>query len=107
MKFIILVIDDESRSGGPDEMRAIDAFNEKLHNQGHWVLAAGLESPTNSFVIDNRKNATLMSEGSLFDLDDFYSGLWIIEAPDLDTAKALAQEGSAACNRRVELRPFL
>ena len=107
MKFIIFVIDDESRSGAPDEMRAIDAFNEKLRNQGHWVLAAGLESPTNSFVFDNRNNETLMREGSLFDLDDFYSGLWIIEAPDLDTAKALAQEGSAACNRRVELRPFL
>jgi hypothetical protein len=107
LKFIIFVIDDESRSGGPEEMRAINTFNEKLRNQCHWVLAAGLESPTNSFVIDNRKMEALMSKGSLFDLNDFYRGLWTIEVGDLDTAKALAQEGSAACNRRVKLRPFL
>jgi hypothetical protein len=107
LKFIIFVIDDESSSGGPGEMRAIDAFNEKIRDQGHWVLAAGLESPTNAFVIDNRNNEAFMGRGSLFDLADFYSGFWVLEAPDLDTAKALALEGSAACKRRVELRPFL
>ncbi|MDP4586451.1 MAG: YciI family protein [Microbacteriaceae bacterium] len=107
MRFIIFVIDDESRSGGPDEMKAIDAFNEKLRDGGHWVLAAGLESPPNSLVIDNRGKQAIVNNGSLFDNRDFYSGLWIIEAPDLATATNLAHEGSAACNRRVELRPFL
>ncbi|MBB5616808.1 hypothetical protein BJ959_000304 [Chryseoglobus frigidaquae] len=34
------------------------------------------------------------------------SGFWIIEAPDRDAALALAAEGSRACNRVVELRPF-
>jgi hypothetical protein len=33
-------------------------------------------------------------------------GLWIIEAPDLDVAIKLAAEGSRACNRKVEVRPF-
>lgn len=107
MKFIIFVIDDKSRSAGSDEMMAIEAFNEKLRDQGHWVLAAGLESPSNSFVIDNRDKDAFISEGILFDDSEFYSGLWIIEAPDLETAKVLAHAASAACNRKVELRPFL
>ena len=32
---------------------------------------------------------------------------WIIEASDLDVALKLAAAGSKACNRRVEVRPFL
>jgi hypothetical protein len=44
---------------------------------------------------------------SIQNTDEFYSGQWIIEAADLAEARALADEGSKACNRRVELRPFL
>ena len=35
------------------------------------------------------------------------SGVWIIKAPDLDVALKLATEGSKACNRKIEVRPFL
>ena len=35
------------------------------------------------------------------------AGFWIIDAPDLDVALALMADGSKACNRRVEVRPFL
>nr|WP_243738797.1 hypothetical protein [Microcella frigidaquae] len=38
--------------------------------------------------------------------EQYVSGFWIIEAPDRDAALALAAEGSRACNRVVELRPF-
>ncbi len=34
-------------------------------------------------------------------------GFWIIEAADLDVALKLAAEGSKACNRKIEVRPFL
>jgi hypothetical protein len=33
--------------------------------------------------------------------------IWIVETDDLETARRLASAGSRACNRRVELRPFL
>nr|WP_318724420.1 YciI family protein [Streptomyces albicerus] len=38
---------------------------------------------------------------------EYLAGFWIIEAPDLDVALKLAAEGSKACNRKVEVRPFL
>jgi hypothetical protein len=37
---------------------------------------------------------------------EFLVGFWIIEAPDLDVALRLAAEGSKACNRKTEVRPF-
>jgi len=44
MKFIIFVIDDLSGSGTSDEMVAIDAFNEKLKANNHWIYAGGLSA---------------------------------------------------------------
>ena len=40
MKFLISVIDDLSGSGTPEEMVAIDAFNDMLREKGHWIFPA-------------------------------------------------------------------
>jgi hypothetical protein len=45
--------------------------------------------------------------GSLFDGPEHYSGFWIVDADSVSQAEAFARDGSAACNRKVELRPFL
>ena len=107
MRFLISVIDNQSNSGSEDEMQAIDAFNDKLQANGHWIFACGLSDPKTATLIDNRNGAGLIREGSLFDSIEHYSGLWLIEAADRETAKALAKEGSKACNRKVELRSLL
>jgi hypothetical protein len=104
---MVSVIDDRSGSATPSEMAAIDAFNERLQARGHLVLAGGLASPGASTVIDNRGGAAVVAAGPLLASREYLSGLWIIDAPDQDAALALAAEGSRACNRRVEVRPFL
>ena len=38
---------------------------------------------------------------------EWLAGFSVIVAADLDEALRLAAEGSKACNRRVEVRPFL
>jgi hypothetical protein len=43
----------------------------------------------------------------LFEDKENYSGFWLIQAADLESAQTLALEGSMACNRKVELRPLL
>ncbi len=106
-KFIIFVIDDLSGSGTPDEMKTIDAFNDKLRANGHWIFAGGLASPSHGNVIDNRKGANTMTGKPLFEDKENYSGFWLIQAADLESAHKLALEGSMACNRKVELRPLL
>jgi hypothetical protein len=53
-KFIIFVIDDLSESGTPEEMVAIDAFNDSLRAKGQWIFAGGLAAPVHANVIDNR-----------------------------------------------------
>ena len=107
MRFIIFVIDSESNTANGNEMEAIDAFNEKLEKNDHWIYAAGISGEVASKVIDNRGGAGLTSAGSLYSDDNHYSGFWLIKADSQEQAEVLAAEGSLACNRRVELRPFL
>jgi hypothetical protein len=90
MKFLIAVIDTEVNTGTADEMVTIDAFNDMLQEKGHWIIAAGLE----------KAKVIVTADG------EYMSGFWIIEAESRVQAEQLAAEGSKACNRKVELRPF-
>jgi len=104
MRFLLNVIDSRSESATGDEMAAIDAFNDGLRRDGHWILAVGITHPSEAVVIDNRKSAGLESVGPIHRDDQFVAGLWIIEASSRDEALRLAHEGSKACNRVVEVR---
>lgn len=106
MKFLISVIDDLSNSGTPAEMEAINAFNDGLRDNGQWIFAWGLQAPETATVIDNRNGANSETGKPLFEAKENFSGLWLIEAADAETAKKLAYEASKACNRKVELRPL-
>lgn len=107
MKFIIFVIDDGTVPANAGEMERIDAFNDQLVRAGHWVMAAGIGAPRTAHRIDNRDGRGEVRSGSLWDGPEYYSGFWIIDAADEPEALRLASAGSEACNRKVELRPFL
>ena len=106
MKFQISVIDDLTNSGTPAEMVEIDKFNDELRANGQFIFAWGLHAPESATVIDNRNGANLSTGKPLFDAKENYSGLWIIDVVDAETAEKLAFAASKACNRKVELRPF-
>ena len=107
MRFIIFVIDGPNNPANPNEIEAIDEFNERLQREGHWITAAGIAGPARSLLIDNRSGKQEVREGSLSNAPEYYSGFWLIEANDEAKAKELALAGSLACNRKVELRPYL
>jgi hypothetical protein len=107
MQYLVSVIDDNAGSATPTEEAAIDEFNERLQAKGHWVFAGGLGAPSSATVIDNRGAEAIFTDGPFLESKEYLAGFWIIEAADLDVALKLATEGSKACNRKVEVRPFL
>jgi len=106
MQYLFSVIQDQAGVATPDEDAAIDAFNDRLRAEGHWVFAGGLASPDTATVIDNRGEEALVTDGPFVESKEYLGGFWVIEAPDLDVALRLATDGSKACNRKVEVRPF-
>ena len=107
MRALLSVVDDRTGSATAQEMAAIDAFNERLVADGHWVLACGLAAPDTAVLVDGRGADPVVTDGPLIRSDDYVSGFWIIEAADLEAARALAVEASGACNRVVEVRALL
>ena len=107
MQYLVSVIFDEDGLATPDEDAAIDVFNDRLQVEGHWVFAGGLAAPGSATVIDNRGEEAMFTDGPFLESKEHIAGFWIIEAADLDVALRLAAEGSKACNRKVEVRPFL
>jgi hypothetical protein len=107
MQYMVSVITNTSDLATPEEMAAIDVFNDRLQAEGHWVFAGGLAGPSSATVIDNRGEAALITDGPFLESKEYLIGFWVMEAADLDVALKLAAEGSKACNRKVEVRPFL
>lgn len=107
MHYLISVIADTAHLATPAEDLAIDEFNDRLRAGGYWVFAGGLQSPDSATVIDNRGGAPVLSDGPFIESKEYLAGFWVIQAPDLDVALELSAAGSRACNRKVEVRPFL
>ena len=107
MQYLVSVIYDAADLATPEEMAAIDVFNDRLIAEGHWVFAGGLAAPSSATVIDNRGEEAMITDGPFVESKEYLAGFWVMEALDLDVALKLAAEGSKACNRKVEVRPIL
>jgi hypothetical protein len=95
-----------SREEMEEAFAATGAFNDKLHTEGYWVFAGGLEAASTATVVDGRGEQPVVTDGPYLETKEALGGFWIIDAPDLDVALRLAAEGSRACRGRVEVRPF-
>ena len=106
-QYLMSVLNESDDLATDEEMAAIDVFNDQLQADGHWVFAGGLASPGTATVVDGRDGEPVFTDGPYLESKEHIAGFWIIEAPHLDVALRLAGQGSKACNRRIELRPFL
>ena len=107
MQYLVSVIDDTAGRATPEEAAAIDEFNDQMKADGYWVFAGGLGSTDNATTVDNRSGQPVFTDGPYVETKEHLAGFWIIEAPDLDVALRLAADGSRACHRKIEVRPFL
>ena len=105
MQYLVSVIDDESGSGTEAEMAAIDVFNQRLQDEGTGsspTAWAGRDSHCRRRAGERagfHRRALRGVEGVPRRLLDHRGA-----RPRRGTE--VAAEGSKACNRKVEVRPF-
>lgn len=95
-----------SREEMEESFAATGAFNDRLHADGYWVFAGGLQPASTATVVDGRGEAPVVTDGPYLETKEVLGGFWVIDAPDLDVALRLAAEASTACRGKVEVRPF-
>ena len=94
----------------PEQMQplfeAVERFNEKVRAEGAWVFGGGLMPIEQSTTVDATGEKPIVTDGPFAESKEYLGGFWIIEAADLDAALLWATGASAACQGRVEVRPF-
>ena len=111
-QYLLAVHGDEEELAkvSPEDMQKmfqqVDVFNEKLKASGSWVFAGGLHPSSTATVVRSTDGKVVTTDGPFAETKEQLGGFWVIEAPDLDAALALAAKGSAACMGPVEVRPF-
>jgi hypothetical protein len=84
----------------------VEAFNQKLQDQGAWVFAGGLHPADTATVVKVEDGRVVTTDGPFSEAKEHIGGFWVINAPDLDAALDWAAQGAAACQGPVEVRPF-
>ena len=85
MQYLVSVIDDTAGLAAPEEMAAIDVFNDRISAEGHWVFAGGLGEPSTATVIDNRGEEAMFTDGPFLESKEYLAGFWIMRD---DSARA-------------------
>jgi hypothetical protein len=71
-----------------------------------FVFAGGLLPAETATVVRQSGNDILVTDGPYVETKEHLGGFWVIEAPDLDTARNWARQATVACRLPVELRAF-
>ena len=110
-QYLLTVHMVEGRPARPpeDDQKAYEgvaAFNAELQAAGSWVFAGGLQPPATAKVVRVRDGELHRTDGPFAESKEQIGGFWVVEAPDLDAALALAARASVACREPVEVRAF-
>lgn len=81
-------------------------LNADLQAEGSWVFGGGLQPPATARVVRVRDGELTRTDGPFAEGKEQIGGFWIVDAPDLDAALAIAARASVACQEAVEVRPF-
>ncbi|MEU2200950.1 YciI family protein [Isoptericola sp. NPDC019482] len=110
MRYLMLVLSTpedpalrpEDAAGAP----TIEGWVEKHYGSGAAVLGDRLRPPADAVGVRVRGGRALVTDGPFSETKEAIGGFDVIDAPDLDTAIAIATEHPMAHQGAIELRPF-
>ena len=92
--------DAETMAGITADLRRL---NEELRASGSWVFTGGLHAPGRATVV---RADGMITDGPYLEGKEHVGGIYIITAPDLDTALRWGRRAAAATTLPIEVRPF-
>jgi len=111
MRFLCLLYFDQQEIDALDaaERAAIDglaeAYDAELIATGRYVTALALTPPAEAVAIRSRNGVVSATDGPFVETKEHIGGLTIIEAADIDEARALVEADPMARYATIEIRP--
>lgn len=92
----------------PDEMagymQRIAALEQEMDDVGAFAFGGALQGPDAAAVV--RGDSPKVVDGPFIETKEHLAGFYIINAPDVDAARAWGTKVSAAVGKPIEVRPF-
>lgn len=108
MKYMLLVYSEESAwAEGEREQCMVDSakLTHELHAKGQYITCSPLRSVTTATSVRIRNSKRLVTDGPFAETHEQLGGFFLIDAPNLDEAIAIASRIPAAKKGTVEIRP--
>ncbi len=112
MKYMMLIYEDERiygpGKGGPAMQEIVSkhmAFNQELG--AARLGGAGLQPTTVATTVRTKAGAKTVHDGPFAETKEQLGGFYLIEAPDLDAAIAIARKIPVLQDGAIEIRPVL
>ena len=113
MQYILLIYANEAEMTGrsPEDKQAMFAeygeFTKSIIGSGHFKAGDALQPTSTATTVRVRDRKPLVTDGPFAETREQLGGYYIIEAPDLDRAIAIAGRVPAARWGTVEIRPVM
>lgn len=110
MRYLALIYADQTEATAwseEDMHRCLEAaakYEETLKNNGHFVLAHGLEWASQATVLRKNSGKVVSTDGPLAETKEQLLGLYVLEAESREEAVAIASKLPMLDNCAIEVR---
>lgn len=110
MKYMLLIYSDENaldEEGREQCYRESTELAHELAATGRYLDASPLEPTPTATSVRVRDGKRLVTDGPFAETHEQLGGFWVVDAPDLDEAIAIAARIPMAKKGTVEVRPMI
>jgi hypothetical protein len=112
MQYLLLIYDNEKTLAAMSEdergkfLKAYGAFTQEAKASGNHVAGEALQRVATATTVRIRDGKTVTTDGPFAETREQLGGFYLVEAKDLDEARALAARIPSARTGSIEVRPI-
>jgi hypothetical protein len=116
MQYLILIYDEETANPSPEPpdpavmgevLSQYNAYTEMLKSSGAFIAGEALQPVTTATTLRQKDGQTITTDGPFAETKEGLGGFYLIDAPDLDAALALAGQCPGVRYGSIEVRPVV
>jgi hypothetical protein len=116
MQYLILIYDEDTANPSPEPpdpavmgevLGQYNAYTEMLKSTGAFIAGEALQPVTTATTIRQKDRQTITTDGPFAETKEGLGGFYLVQAPDLDAALALAAECPGVRFGSIEVRPVV
>jgi hypothetical protein len=116
MQYLILIYDEETANPSPEPtdpalmgeiLGQYNAYTEMLKDTGAFIAGEALRPVTTATTLREKDGQTIITDGPFAETKEGLGGFYLVEAPDLDAALALARQCPGIRFGSIEVRPVV